>query len=427
MDVAVEKTGRLGRRLKVTVPVAEVEKEVAARLQKMARTARLDGFRPGKVPLKEIRKRFGEKVFREVSPEMIEQGYRQAVADHQLSPAGMPDFKDTTVLPGQDIRFTAEIELYPEFTPAPLDKVKIEKMVAAVRESDIDDMIERLRLRHAEWRVVQRPVRDGDRVRVHLQGSVDAFETDDNGELVLVLGGEGLSGEFGAQLLKASCGDTRKIKLRLPGDYPKTALAGRKIKFKADVRKIEESLLPPVDQDFFDKCGIKEGGLPALRDMLKEGMKHELKSKLDSRFKSKVLDLLIEKNKFEVPQVMVRSEIDRMRKDMAQRLGTEQDTDKLGDELFKEQAVRHVKLGLIMNKIAECNQLDVSEQDFEAKLEQVAAAYEDGDAVRRHYRSDQQARSTMAAMTLEEKVLKWVIDQLRVEEKTGTFNNAMQY
>ena len=428
MDVSVKTIGSLGRRLKVIVPSAEVEKRVSARLQKMIKTVRLDGFRPGKVPVKVIQERFGQSVFHEVASEVIESSYHKAVGDHKLTPAGQPDFKDTVILPGEDIQFTAEIELYPEFELAPLAKEKVEKPVSEVQGSDIDDMIDHLRLRNAEWRVVERPCKDGDRVRVHFEEKVEIFNTDDSDELVVTLGGAATEGDFGSQLLKSRPGDSRKIKLKFPKDHPRTELAGKKFKFKVTVREIQESVLPPVDEKFLEQCGVKEGGIDALREMLKEGMKYELKNKLEGSFKKNVMDLLIRKNEIEVPQVMVRREIERMRKDMAERSGRDAESfSALGDELFKEQATRHVKLGLIMGKIAESNGLEVSEQEFEAQLDQTVAAYEDADAVKQHYRHDRQARSALLAMTLEGKVFQWVITQLQVQEKTREFSDVMQH
>ena len=428
MNVSVEKTGNLGRRLKFTVPSDEVQKHVAARLQKMTKTARLDGFRPGKVPVKVIRERFGASVFQEVALEVMESSYHRAVTEHQLTPAGQPDFKDTDIQPGKDIRFTAEIELYPEFKPASLTREKVEKPVAEVDDGDVDDMINRLRLRNAEWRTVERPCRAGDRARVYFDEKVEIFRTDENDELTVTVEEDatgGIERQFSSQLLKAAAGDSCKIKLKLPKDYPQAEFAGRKFKFKVEVREVLESVLPPVDEKFFEQCGVKEGGLDALRDMLKEGMAYELRNKLDDSFRKNVMDVLLKKNKVEVPQAMVQREIDRMRKGMAERFGGEEGVSKLGDELFRDQAVRHVKLGLIMNKIAESNQLEISESEFEARLDRMVAGYEDADAARRHYRHDQQARSSLLAMALEDKVFQWVTEQVQAVEKPCGFKDIM--
>ncbi len=425
MDVSVETTGNLGRRLKFIVSSAEVDEQVRARLQKMKKTVRLDGFRPGKVPLKVIQERFGRRVFDEVASEVMESSYQRAVVDHGLAPAGYPDFKDTSILPGQDIKFTADIELYPEFELAPLKKVTVEKLVSEVQVGDLDDMVERLRLQHADWRTVQRAAQDGDLVRVRLEQKVEAFNTDDNGDLVLTIGASGVAGDFGRQLIKASCGDTKKIKIKFPKDYPQTALAGRKIKFRAEVREVKESVLAALDRSFFERCGVKEGGLEALKEMLKEGMEYELKNKLQSNFKKKVLNVLLEKHKIEAPQVIIRHEVERMRNDAAERFGDKENIDKLDDALFSKQAERHVKLRLIMNKIAERNEFDVSPREFEARLDDIAAAYEDADAVRRHYRNDRHARGALIGLILEDKVFQWTLDQINIEEKTCNFKDAM--
>ncbi len=425
MDVSVETTGNLGRRLKFTVLAGEVEKRVADRLRRMKKTVRLDGFRPGKVPEKVLEERFGERVFHEVASEIIESSYQQAVTERGLIPAGQPDFKDANILRGRDIQFTADIELYPEFEPASLTKAKVEKPLAEVRDSDVDDMVERLRLRHAEWRAVQRPVQDGDRVRVHLEEQAELFNTDDNGDLLLSVGAAGVAGDFAAQLLRAGCGDTKKIKLKFPKDYPQTELAGKKVKLRVEVRAVEESILPPLGQDFFERCGVKEGGLEALKKMLKEGMEHELKGRLEKNFKDNVLDVLLEKNKIDVPRVMVQREIDRMRNEVAARFSIKEKADAPADDLFREPATRRVKLGLIMNKIAERDRLDVSEQEFEARLDRMTGAYEDADAVRQHYRSNRQARAGLIGLVLEDKVFQRLLEQLQIEEKPCNFKDVM--
>ena len=426
MDVSVETTGALSRRLEFTIPVGDVEALFSARLQRMRKTVRLDGFRPGKVPISVVRERFGLRVFREVASELMESSYRRAVAEHGLTPAGEPDFNVAEIQPGQDVQFTVDVELYPEFTPAPLQGVKVEKPVAEIRDADVDEMIRRLRLGRAEWRPVTRAAQDGDRVRIHFKKKVEVFDIDDRDELALILGSaSGIAGELAQQLLKSKCGDVKKIKLRIPKDYPLTGSAGKKLKFKVEVREIEESVLPPLDQDFFKRCGVEEGGLEALKKVLKEGMEYELKGKLQSSLRKRVLDVLLERNEIEAPERMVRRETERIKSDMIARLGGEGDPPELRDDLLKEQALRRVKLGIIMNKIAELNEIDVEEPEFEAEVEKAVAAYADPEAAARHYRTDRRARSALVGAMLEEKVFRWVLEQVRIEEKTCTFKEVM--
>ena len=429
MDVSIETTGNLSRRLKFAIPAIDVEKLVATRIQKMGKTFRLNGFRRGKVPKKVIQERFGKQIFHEVAVEVIESSYQQAIAEHGLVPAGQVDFKDTNIAPGQDISFVAEIELYPEFEPASLTGIKIERLVAEVRDSDVVEMVEKVRLQNAEWQSVQRQVQEGDRVRVLFEEDVEVFNTDKQGELVLTIGTLGIDGQFSNQLLKANCGDRKKIKIKFPKDYPRADLAKKKIKFWVKVQEIEESILPVLDQAFFEKCGVKEGGLVKLKEILKEGMEYELKNKIDADLKNKVLDILLQKNNIEAPRTMVKSEIERMRADAIARLGIKENDDsgsELGDELFKDQATRRVKLGLIMSKVAESKGLDVGNQEFESRLNQMVEAYEDADAVRKYYRDPQQGRAKLTALILEDKVFQWVLSQLQIEEKNQDFKDVMQ-
>ncbi len=426
MDVSVETTGTLSRRLKFKIPAADVESLVAARLQKMTRTVRLDGFRPGKVPFSVVRERFGPRVAQEVVAEVVESSYRRALAEHGLTPVGGAEFNVSEILSGRDVEFTADVELYPEFTPASLKGVKVEKPVAEICDADVDETVKRLRLNHAEWRPVERAAQDGDRVRIHFREETEVFDTDDKGERALILGSaSGVAGELAKQLLKSKRGAVKKIKLNIPGDYPLAGSAGKKLKFKVEVREVAESVLPPLDRDFFKRCGVEEGGLEELKKTLKEGMEYELKSKLRSSLRKRVLDVLLERNDVEAPETMVRRETERMKKDMIARFGSEEDAAKLRDGLFKEQALRRVKLGIIMNKIAETNELGVKEQEFEAAVGKAVAVYDDPEAAARHYRTDPRARSTLAGAILEDKVLQWAIEQVQIEEKPCTFRDVM--
>ena len=427
MDVSVEVTGSFYRRLKVTIPSAEIEKLVSDRLRKMTRNVRLDGFRPGRVPIKLIRERYGGQVFDEVVSEVMESSYRQAVAKHHLAPVSHPDITKINALPGRDVQFTADIELYPEFELVPLMGVKIDKFVVQVHDSDVEGMVEKLRLRYADWRAVERPVQNGDRVRVHLEGEISGLRIDDNGNALLTVGDPGAAGDIGLQLLKAKRGDTVKVKVKYSEEGSETEFFRRRQKLKVAVREVEESILPPLNRDFFDKCGIKEGGLKALKEMLREGMEYELKHKIGSDFKNKVLDMLVAKHDFEAPRALVQREIERMRSDVAKRLDVKEDEAEIKDDLFRERAAWRVKLGLIMSKIAERHQFDVSEQEFQKQLDKTVMAYEEPDTARQHYQDDPRARSMLVGLVLEDKISQWVINQVKVVEKPFNFNEIMSH
>ena len=427
MNVSVEKTGVLGRRLKFIVPLDEVETQVAKRIRRLGRTVRMDGFRVGKVPGKVLRQRYGKSVFQQVASGVIAMSYQQALADHKLVPAGEPDFNNTKVLPGQDLHFIVDIEVYPEFELASLDQEKLEKLVAEVTDDDVVRMIDLSRLRNAKWQPVQRSSRQGDRVRVHIDEKIAGFNIDENGELLVSMDASGIEGDFASQLLKCKPGDNRKIKMKFGKDYPDAQWAGKKLKFRVDVRAVEESILPDLDQEFFRQCGVEEGGLDKLKELFREGMQHELTKKLRQDMKSKVMDLLVGKHDVALPSTLVRHETGRMRAEMVERLELDEEkAAQLDDQSFKNHAERNVKLGIIMRKIAEVRKLEVDSREFEAGLEQIAAGYEDIETVRQYYRSDPQARSKLTGLMLEEKVFRWVLSQVRLEEKKGTFDEVVR-
>lgn len=417
----------MGRRLKFVVPLDEMEARVARRMRQLGRTVRMDGFRAGRVPEKVLRKRYGESVFQQIASSVIETGYQQALAEHRLVPVGEPDFGDTRVLPGQDLHFVVDIEVYPEFELAPLDGEKIEKPVVEITEDDVARMIDRSRLHNAKWQPVQRCPQQGDRVRVHLAEPVAVFNVDENGELLVSMDAASVEGDFAEQLQKCKPGDNRKIRIKFPKDYPDTEWAGKKLKFRIAVRAVEESILPELDQAFFQQCGVEEGGLDRLKELFREGMQHELEKKLRQNMKDNVMDLLVRRNDIALPPALVQSEIERMRAGMVEQLRLdEEQAAKLDEQSLQRQAKRNVKLGIIMRKVADTRELEVGNREFEAGLEQIAARYEDAETVRQHYRSDPLARSKLTGLILEEKVFQWVLDQVQLEETSGTFEEAVR-
>ena len=427
MDVSIEKRGALGRRLKITVPLSEVETRVARRIRRLGRTVRMDGFRAGKVPERVLRQRYGKSVFQEVASDVIEASYLQALADHKLVLAGEPDFSNTRVLSGQDLHFVVDIEVYPEFELAPLDAEKLEKQVAEVTDDDVARVIELSRLRNAKWRPVQRCPQKGDRVRVHIGEKIAAFNVDENGELPVSMDASGIEGDFASQLLKCKPGDSRKIRIKFPRDYPDTRWAGKKLKFRVEARAVEESVLPDLDQEFFRRCGVEEGGLDRLKELFREGMQYELTKKLRRNMKEQVMDLLMRRHDVALPPVLVQRETARMRAETIEQLGLDEEkAAELDDRSFREHAERNIKLGIIMRKIAEAQKLEVDSREFEASLGQIAAQHEDAEAVERYYRSDRQARSKLTGLILEEKVFRWVLDQVRLEDTKCTFDEVVR-
>ena len=428
MSVSIKTTGKLGRQINCVLPAGEVQTSFDKRLLKIGKRLRIDGFRPGKVPLAVVRERHGTHAFRELISEIIEDTYRKTISEHQLHPVGQPKIDNIKAQPGNDLEFSASIEVWPEFEPQLLDGVTIEKLIAQVKDDDVDDMVMQLRRSQAEWKVVERPVEKGDRVKVKFDKEkyAHAFAAQDN-ELTVVVGDLQVIEDFDMQLIGADLGKKTKVKVQFPDDCPENKLAGKKKSFKVIVQQIEECLLPNLDQTFFDKYEIHEGGLEQLKKTLREGMEYQLKNKLKSNLKEAVISALIEKNPIDLPQVLVEEEITLMKKQMAEQLKLSDDKLKeLKDDLFLERAQRHVHFFLIMNRVAEQKQLQISEQAFEAKIDEVASAYEDPEAVKPHYRNDPNMRMSLRAMLLEEEVIQQALKSAMVNEKPGCFRDVIR-
>ncbi len=414
MEVSVEDVGSLGKKLHIRVPFAEVRPRLSEEAQRMSRKARVDGFRPGKAPLRVIEQRFGRQIFQDVAKDVIRDSYLQAVRSHKFRPTGNPDFEDVSMTPGEDIQFTASIELYPQFQVAPMAGHKIEKPVAEVAEQDIQNMIERVRKSHTRWSAVERPAREGDRLTIHLQ---DGNEQGKDPQVVL--GGEGaVAAAFTKHLAGARNGETRTVRLQ-PDE------TGKETEYEAEVKAIEEGALPELDDDFFALCGAD--GLDGLREMLASGMEKQLKSSLESIAKTKVMNALLERNPIELPRSLIAQEIEAMRNDSVKRLNlTAEQVAGLSDDLYRDTAERRVRLSLLLNQFARQHQLAAEQQAVEAKLDAITAAYEDAENIKQHYRNNSEARSALEAMALEDKVIAGILSEADVFEKHYSFDEILE-
>lgn len=416
MEVAVEDVGSLGKKLHITVPFTEIRPKLTEEIQRMSRQARLDGFRPGKVPLHVIEQRFGQQIFQDIARNVIRNSYMRAVQEHNFRPAGNPDFEDISMMPGEDIRFTARIELYPQFQIVPMVGHSIEKPISEIGEQDIRNMIERVRKNHMHWTAAERPAQEGDRLTINFGG-----DNKQEKDLQIILGDESTSPPaFTECLTGVCCGETRVVSLHSDKTSEKT-------EYKVGVKLVEEGELPQLNDEFFESCGVKEGGLDGLRKMLADGMQAQLKNSLESVTKTKVMNALLEKNQIELPQSLIAQEIEAMRSESVKRLNlTAEQVTALSDDLYRDAAKRRVKLSLLLNQFAQQRQLVAEKQAVEAKLDAMAAAYEDSESIKQYYHNDSEARFTLEAMVLEDKVIAAVLNEADVSEKYYSFDEILK-
>ncbi|HEX5418830.1 MAG TPA: trigger factor, partial [Gammaproteobacteria bacterium] len=292
MDISVENPGGLERRLTIRVPSAEIEREVDARLSRVGRTARLKGFRPGKIPAKVVRQHYGGQVRQEVLSDIIRSSYSKAIEQEGLNPAGGAQIEPLAAEVGEQFAFRATFDVFPEIDLAPLETTSIERPAVEVAEADVDAMIEKLREQRAEWQSVERPAEEGERVVVDFVGRIDgeAFEGGSGEEVPIVVGAGQVVEDFDKALYGVAAGDSKSAEVRFPSDYPSEALAGKTAVFDIDVRRVERKVLPEVDDEFAKQFAVADGGVEALRAEVRRNMQRELDERIKAETKRRTFD-----------------------------------------------------------------------------------------------------------------------------------------
>ncbi len=424
MQVSVETLEGLKRRMTVELPVERVNEIVDNKLRSMARDVRLDGFRPGKVPLKVIRQRFGGHARQEAYGELIQESYYKALQEKELHAVGDPaidikDQKDAFV-------YVAEFEVVPDLTISDLSDAELQRPVAELLDSDVDGMIEKLRQQRVTWNKVERAAQDGDQLTISFVGKIDdeEFEGGSAVKVPLVLGSGSMIDGFEQGLLGASEDDERSVETTFPDDYQAQNLAGKAAVFEITVNEVAEPVLPEVDEDFIKAFGIEDGSVDSFMEDMRTNMQRELDTKIKSKTKEVVMQLLLDKNEFDVPQAIIDDEAGRLREDTSKQMesqGQSSSTFQLPMEVFKEQAERRVKLGMLTTKIISEQNIEVDEERLRQMIEEFAASYESPQEMIDWYYEDDARIDPVRHVVLEDQVVDWVLGQVKVEEKQQSF------
>jgi trigger factor len=430
MQVSVENTGKLERRMQVQVPAERVTQEIASRLKQLSRTARLNGFRPGKAPITVIRQQFGPQVHREVIGELMQSSFSEAVTQKQLAPAGSPRIEPQSMAEGQDLTYVATFEVFPEVALQPIDSLELDRRTAAVTESDIDAMIERLRKQQMKYTAAAtRAAADGDRVTVDFEGSIDDVPfAGGKGENVAIVIGEGrMLPQLEQGLLGAAAAEQRTIDVDFPPDYRATELAGKRASFKVEVKLVEEPSLPDVDEEFCSFFGVTEGGVAKLREDVAANMRRELDQTLRNLNKSAVMDKLYQTNPIDVPNALLESQIRDMQIEAMRRAGTKDVAQAPPREPLVEPARRRVALGLLFNDIIRRENIVLDPVRSNARLDEMVGAYGDAAALKRAYLQNADAMRQVESLALEDQVVDWVLAHAKVHENASTFKELMNF
>ena len=429
MQVSVESGEGLEKRLLVDLPAERVSQVVDRKLQDLAKHVRLDGFRPGKVPMRTIKQRFGEQVRQEAYGTLIQETLYEAANQEKLMPAGEPQVELREAAEEGGLGYTATFEVMPEVALGDLSGQSVTRTVAEVTDGDVDDMIEKLRKQRRTWNDVDRAAQDGDTVYMDFKGMIDGevFEGGSAENVPLILGSGSMIDGFEAGLLGAKPGDERTLELKFPDDYRAEHLAGKDVIFEVKVQKVAEPQMPEVDEEFVKAFGVEEGTVEALRADVAKNMRHELKQKLNALTKDKVMDALIAANPMEVPKAMVNQEAGRMKQQMLQDMqqrGQHSSVD-LPVSVFEDQARRRVHLGLLVAEIINRQALKADDEEIRATIAEFADSYENPQEVIDHYLQDQAARSSIENLVLENAVVDWVLTQVEVNDDNKTFSEVM--
>lgn len=428
MQVSVEISAGLERRMRVQVPVEKIEKEVESRLQRVGRSAKIKGFRPGKVPAKVIRQQYGSEVRQEVLQEMLQSSYSEAVIQEKLQPAGGPSIEAGSMEEGQDLTYTAVFEVYPEFELQGLSKIKVQQPEVTIQETDIDAMIENLRKQRATWNPVERKAADGDQVTLNFTGTLkgEPFEGGNAKDFPVVLGEGAMLAEFEKNLKGVAAGDEKTFKMKFPKDYHATNLAGQKVEFEISVSEVAEQILPEVDAELIKAYGIESGERDELVKDIEANMQRELEAKIKAEVKKQLLEGLLKANRIDLPDVLVRQECESLQKETMQRMGITEEKQAPTIDSFREAAAKRVRMGLLMNAAIRENELQLDQSQVTAKVDELCAPYDNPDEIRNIYLQNPQFLGQIESMVLEEQVVEWLISQAKVSSKTFGFKELME-
>jgi trigger factor len=428
MQVSVEKTSELSRTMTVCIPEAVVQKKMAERLKSLAREIKIDGFRPGKVPQEVVKKMYGERVRGEIAGDLIKDTYYDALEGQDLKPAGHPHIQPVDESEG--FKYTAIFEVYPEISLKGLDELEIVRPLATVSDSDVDDMIEKLRVQKQTWSVVDRSVQNNDNVTISFSGTSEGENFTDGkvDDFQVVCGQKKMISGFEDNLLGLSAGANKTFTLNFPEDYGNEKLAGKAAEFEVEVVKVEEPVLAEVDEAFIKAYGIEEGSVESFRADVKNNMERELEQALRSKLKGSVMDALYEKIQLTVPNTLVDVEVESLMKpyiETAKRQKMKLEDLKLPRDSFEEQARRRVALGLILGEVIQKESIKLDNDKVRSTIEEMAKSYERPDDVISWYYSDESRLNEVQQMVLENQVVDWLVAQAKVSDEAVNFNDVM--
>ncbi len=425
MQVSVETTGNIDRKMTVAVPAAQIDQEVEKRLKSMAGRVRIDGFRPGKVPFSLIKKRYEDSVRYEIVEKLLGSSFQQAAGQEKLRVAGLPKIDLKTMEAGKDLEYEAIFQVYPEFIVGNIETLTISRPNAEVTDADLDKMVEIIRKQNQECQETDRAAQNGDRVKIDFAGTVDgeAFEGGTASDYSVELGMGRMLKDFEEGLVGMKVGEEKTVDVAFPENYHAENLKGKTAQFKLTMKQVQEPVLPELDADFIKRFGVDDGSIDSFRAEVRKNMQRELGNAIKTQVKQQVMDGLAQLHEIDIPAALVEDEIRYIREEFSQNTGAS--ADNMPAELFQPQAERRVKLGLLVGEIIRQNNMQRDPARVEAMLENLASTYEEPQALKDYYRSNRQAMQTIEAAVMEEMIVEWVLEKANVTDETRDFDSIM--
>ena len=429
MQVSVETTEGLERRMTIAVPSERIETDIDLRLREAAKTIRLNGFRQGKVPFKVVKKRLGKGVRGEVIGEVMSQSFYDAVSQEDLKPAGQPKIEPIDTDEGKDLKFIAIFEVYPDVELPDLKNIIIDKPAADVADQDIDQMIETLREQKKSWLDVDRKAQDKDLVNLDYLGKKDgvAFEGGSAKGANLLLGSEQMIPGFESGIIGRKSGDQFSLDLSFPDKYHNSDLAGQDVEFEIILNAVKEQNLPEVDEEFFKSFGVEDGDETAFRSEISSNMERELKAATRNKMKNAVMDALVELADFKIPEALVEAEVANLKTQAIQQMGgSSPDPSILPDDLFRKQGEKRVMLGLLLGEIMKEQEIKADPKKVRETVEELASTYESPDEVINWYYGNQEQLSAIESQVVEDEVFDFILTEAKVTEKRMDYQEAIK-
>lgn len=428
MQVTVESTSKLERRMRVELPAERIEKEVENRLKRVGKTAKLKGFRPGKIPPKVVKQHYGTQVRQEVLSDLMGQSYRDAVQQENLSPVAQPQIEPEITDNSDAFVYTATFEVLPEVSLKGLEKIEVTVPEVDISDSDRDDMLDNLRRQKAEWVAVDRASKKGDRVIVDFDGQLNG-ETIEGGkgtEVPVVLGEGQMLPDFEKALFGIKADDEKSFKVKFPRDYQAEDLQGKKVDFTIKVHRVEEQELPPLDDSLAEAYGVAEGGLEKLKNDVVENMEREAEQKVRNEIREQAMTGLLDANPLDVPGAMIDQEAHSMQHEAMRQYGIEDHSQAPPIDNFRENAEKRVRLSLLIRQVIDDNDISVDADRLRARVEQLCAGYENPAEIVASYMSNPQIMGQIEPMVLEEQAVEWLVANGKEKKKKIGFKEFMK-